>query len=181
MNYINIVYLHLIEDPIALLYNTVHTIRYGKPVRPVVIRNPSVVLPHGQSEPQQRVLVEPVQPKQVPEHVNSAFGFPAILQVKRVEVVVIHSHHLPRNTFFEHRLVLLLGAGVVVAQHFQRHLVFLFGFLYLVVELRVVEGQSAVDGEHLEGFLVVLAEGAEVLVDHLHHTYDGPANVDGHA
>lgn len=39
-------------------------------------------------------------------------------------------------------------------------------------DLCVVESQPAVDGESLEGFLVIASERSRQLVDHLHHADD---------
>jgi hypothetical protein len=55
-----------------------------------------------------------------------------------------------------HRIHLTFGARVVVAEDVQRHPVLLLGALDFLVELCVVQRQAAVDGERLEGFLVLL-------------------------
>jgi hypothetical protein len=55
-----------------------------------------------------------------------------------------------------HRIHLTFGTRVVVAEDVQRHPVLLLGALDFLVELCVVQRQAAVDGERLEGFLVLL-------------------------
>lgn len=107
---------------------------------PVVIRDPPIVLPDGQREPQQRVLIEPIQAEQIPEHVDGALYLLVVPQVEGIEVVVVHAHHVPRNALYQYRLVLFLRAGVVVTQHLQSYPVFLFRSSDFVVELGVVQG-----------------------------------------
>jgi len=55
-----------------------------------------------------------------------------------------------------HRIHFTFGTRVVVAEDVQRHPVLLLGALDFFVEFCVVQRQAAVDGERLEGFLVLL-------------------------
>lgn len=146
-----------------------------------MIRNSSVIFLDSEGELHQTIPVELVQPEQIGEHVHGINGFVEILDVEGIEIVVVDSQQLGRDSFFLHNFVLLLRAAVVVTENFQSHPVFLFGLPDFVVQLGMVKGQAAVHGKHLERLYVILGEVALVFVHHLDHSDYEASDEDRHA
>lgn len=105
---------------------------------PVVIRHTPVVLPDRQRELNNARPVEPLQPKEISEHVNGLLRLLKVIHLERVEGVAVDVRQRGHR-IIKAMLHLISGTGVMVAQHFQGHSVFLLGAAYLIVELCVME------------------------------------------
>lgn len=147
---------------------------------PVMIWNPPVVLLDGQHELDQLVAVELNQAEQVNEHVDSRSGLLEVIDDEGAAIEVVQVSRLGAQDFVECGFHLFIGASVVVAEDFEGHLVFLLGPGDPVVELGVMQRQTAVHGEHLERLFVFGREEPDALVHHLHDADHGVANEDRH-
>lgn len=74
------------EDFGIVLDNRIHGIGNTKSMRPVVVRNPSVVFANCQTEPDETVLVKSRQTEEVHEHVYRMTNLVKFVQIERRKV-----------------------------------------------------------------------------------------------
>ncbi len=78
-------YLQGFEDARRGLEDAVDAVGHVEAVRPVVVGHLPVVLPDGDEEPRQGLVVEPVQSEEVHEHVERLPHLLHVVHVQRVE------------------------------------------------------------------------------------------------
>lgn len=79
-------YLKRLECRGVVLDDGVHGVAHAEAVAPVVVRHPSVVLLDGQSEADERFLLEPREAEEVYEHEDGVANFVQVTHVQRRKI-----------------------------------------------------------------------------------------------